>query len=87
MLDFLNVAVICRSTYHEHQARYTIPAVLGCWRDEQASVFEAVRQLDGELHIAEDGRSNSPGHSAKYGGYNALELRLNKVIRHSARTG
>ncbi len=80
MLNFLNVAVISRVTYHEHQTRYTIPAVLGCWTDEQASVLEAVRQLDGGLHIAGDGRSDSPGHSAKYGGYNALELRLNKVI-------
>ena len=36
--------------------------------------------MEGGLELAGDGRSDSPGHSAKYGGYNILELRINKVL-------
>ena len=36
--------------------------------------------MEEELELAGDGRSDSPGHSAKYGGYNVIEQRLNKVI-------
>ena len=32
------------------------------------------------LVIGGDGRSDSPGHSAKYGSYSMLELNLNKII-------
>lgn len=36
--------------------------------------------MKGGLDLAGDGRSDSPGHSAKYGGYNIIEQRLNKVL-------
>ena len=42
--------------------------------------MEELRSMGGGLELAGDGRSDSPGHSAKYGGFNVIEERLNKVI-------
>ncbi len=76
----MNVACVSRGRYHKHQADYVIPAILQSWEEEQSSVIQAARQLPGGMCLAGDGRSDSPGHSAKYGGYNVIEQRLNKVI-------
>ena len=40
----------------------------------------AFQGLPGGLVIGGDGRSDSPGFSAKYGSYTMLEERINKVI-------
>ena len=32
------------------------------------------------LVLGGDGRSDSPGHSAKYGSYSILELNINKIV-------
>ena len=80
LFNRLNMACISRSTYFRHQSNYVIPVVVRSWEDEQAAVINSVTQLDGGLCLAGDSRSDSPGHSAKYGGYNTLEQRINKVI-------
>lgn len=80
LFNLMNVPCICRSTFHRHQSRYVIPSILQSWTDEQAAVIEEAKQLGGGLCLAGDGRCDSPGHSAKYGGYNTIEVRLNKVI-------
>ncbi|XP_010767710.1 uncharacterized protein [Notothenia coriiceps] len=36
--------------------------------------------MEGGIHLTGDGRCDSPGHSAKYGGYTVIEQRINKVL-------
>ena len=80
LFAFLKVPCISESTYHRHQANYTIPIVISTWKREQAGVISKLKAMKGGLDLAGDGRSDSPGHSAKYGGYNIIEQRLNKVL-------
>ncbi|KAM9424524.1 uncharacterized protein KZ484_002582 [Pholidichthys leucotaenia] len=43
-------------------------------------LFRQLLSMPGGLVLGGDGRADSPGHSAKYGSYTTMELRLNKVI-------
>lgn len=59
---------------------YVIPTVVGAQRDQQAQPIQQLKAMGGGLELAWDGISDSPGYSAKYGGYNIIEQRLNKVL-------
>ena len=47
---------------------------------EQEQLVEKLSNLEGGVVLSGDGRSDSPGHSAKYGAFTAIELRVNKVL-------
>lgn len=46
----------------------------------QAETFQFLLGMDCGLVIGGDGRSDSPGHCAKYGSYTTMELQLGQVI-------
>lgn len=43
-------------------------------------MVERVRNLGGGVVLSGDARSDSPGHSAKYGAFTVIEQRINKVL-------
>ncbi|KAI0227842.1 hypothetical protein LSAT2_021668 [Lamellibrachia satsuma] len=50
------------------------------WTASQNQVLDELREIGGGLELSGDGRYDSPGHSAKYGGYTLMENRVNKVL-------
>ena len=50
------------------------------WKEEQAKLVERLSNLEGGIVLSGDGRSDSPGHSAKYGAFTVIEKRTNKVL-------
>ena len=82
ILSYMNVATINRSTFFRHQQQYLQPTVEKLWKDEQGSILHTLKTTgaDGKLICAGDGRSDSPGHCAKYGSYTLLEQTVNKVL-------
>ena len=80
MLKILKVQCFSRQTYHKHQKNYLIPVVIKMWKEEQEKLVERVRNLGGGVVLSGDGRSDSPGHSAKYGAFTVIEQRINKVL-------
>lgn len=42
--------------------------------------MEKLSNLEGGVVLSGDGRSDSPGHSAKYGAFTVIEQRVNKVL-------
>jgi solute carrier family 8 (sodium/calcium exchanger) len=80
VLKAMNVVTTCVSTFNNHMTRFLVPTVVHTWKEEQNKLFEELKHMDGGLVIGGDGRSDSPGHCAKYGSYTAVEERLNKVI-------
>ncbi len=77
---FMNMAAISRGTYHRHQKNYIVPGIIQEWRENQTVVVELAKHIDGGAVISGDARYDSPGYSAKYGGYTMIENTLNKVI-------
>ena len=80
MLKILKVECFSRQTYHKHQRNYLIPVVIKMWKEEQDKVIESMSNLEGGVVLSGDGRSDSPGHCAKYGAFTVIEQRVNKVL-------
>ena len=80
MLKILKVECFSRQTYHKHQRNYLIPVVIKMWKEEQDKVIERMSNLEGGVVLSGDGRSDSPGHCAKYGAFTVIEQRVNKVL-------
>ncbi|XP_070567634.1 uncharacterized protein [Ptychodera flava] len=80
LFDFMNMSCIGKSTFFRHQKYYLQPTIIKVWNDEQATMINQLSNMDGGLILAGDGRSDSPGHCAKYGSYSVIEQRLNKVL-------
>ncbi|PFX17073.1 hypothetical protein AWC38_SpisGene18627 [Stylophora pistillata] len=57
-----------------------MPVVIKTWKEEQEKLVERLSDLEGGVVLSGDGRSDSPGHSAKYGAFTVIEQRINKVL-------
>ena len=80
MFRFMNLVAITRKTFFRHQKQIIQPAVHFVWNRHQELLISSLRQKGDKLITGGDGRSDSPGHSAKYGSYSLLELTCNKII-------
>ena len=76
----LYCATISRKTFFRHQKKYLHPAIHVIWEKNQILLLSKLKEKQQGLVIGGDGRSDSPGHSAKYGSYSMLELNLNKIV-------
>ena len=80
IFKFMKMALFSKSVYHRHQTNHVIPSIIISWQRQQSTHLLTLQDMEGGLELAGDGRSDSPGHSAKYGGYNVIEQRINKVL-------
>lgn len=78
--DIFGIERISRSTHFNHQKRYLHATIHTMWKQEQGELVEQLKQDNMPLVLAGDGRSDSPGHSAKFGGYNVMECRLKRIL-------
>ncbi len=79
----MKVNTISYSTFKDHARDYLQPTVWHAWQDHQADLIRHLAGMEGGLMLGGDGRSDSPGHSAKFGSYTAMEMRINKVLEIS----
>ena len=80
MLKIMKIQCFSRQTYHKHQRNYLIPVIVQMWKEEQENLVKRLAKLEGGVVLSGDGRSDSPGHSAKYGAFTVIEQRTNKVL-------
>ena len=80
MFNVLNCCTIGRKTYFRHQRFFLQPAIHFIWTNQQQGLISSFRCEKKALILAGDGRSDSPGHCAKYGSYSVLELSCNKMM-------
>ena len=76
--DLLNLAFLSSSTFYIMQAKYLTPVINFAWLREKTRVFQML--MAESLTIAGDGRCDSPGYSAKYGTYTAMDTKTKLVI-------
>ncbi|XP_040068383.1 uncharacterized protein LOC115314916 [Ixodes scapularis] len=78
LLHQMGVPCLSYETYFKIQGAFLLPAIRQVWNRKQNELFE---QASGrELVLAGDGRSDSPGHSAKYGTYTVVDVSTKKVL-------
>ena len=79
-MSFLSCACISESTFYRHQRHYLQPAIRKLWHDEQIQLLQAAGRTNKPLCLEGDGRSDSPGLSAKYGSYSVVDLQTSKTL-------
>ena len=72
--------VITAKTFFRHQSEILQPAVHLTWERNQFSLFQSIKVQNRNLVLSEDGRADSPGHSAKFRSYTAIEMSCNMVV-------
>ena len=80
MLNIMGVAAIHRNTFFRHQKAHLQPAIFKMWKDEQSDIIGSLKEMAAPVVLSSDGRSDSPGHCAKYGTVSVIEQRINKVL-------
>ena len=76
----LNCHTISLNTFFRHQKQYLQPAISTVWKSQQLALVSSLKDQQKKLTLSGDGRADSPGHSAKYGSYTAVEMSCNKVL-------
>ncbi|XP_064631010.1 uncharacterized protein LOC135489542 [Lineus longissimus] len=79
-LKLFGCQAFSRTTYFNHQRMYLSPAMTEVWSKEQHALLVDVKESDAPLVVGGDGRSDTPGHSAKYGSYSLMDLDNKKII-------
>ncbi|CAN7938531.1 unnamed protein product, partial [Ixodes hexagonus] len=67
LLGSIGVQVLKKTQFFRVQGCLVFPAATKTWEAEQKSLLTAMK--GNKLHLAGDGRADSPGYSAKYGTY------------------
>ena len=80
VLNFLGCAAIKSWTFYEHQRFYLHQAISTVWSQNQMAMIRSLQASDEPIAIGGDGRSDSPGHCAKYGAYSFMDLKHNVVL-------
>ncbi|KAG1670408.1 THAP domain-containing protein 10 [Nymphon striatum] len=63
-----------------HQRMFLFPSIHSLWVDQNTWLLASLQAEQRDLVLGGDGRSDSPGHSAKFGSYTMIELEANVII-------
>ena len=76
--QFLGIGFLSSSTFHRIQRNYVVPEVLFLWEEMKNEIWAVLKNEP--LILCGDGRSDSPGFSAKYGTYVLMEQFLEVIV-------
>ncbi|XP_070532871.1 uncharacterized protein [Ptychodera flava] len=65
----MRVAAITTRTFFIHQSQLLLPSIRNVWADQRTWLLASLQADQRDLVLGGDGRSESPGHSAKFGSY------------------
>ncbi|ESP03492.1 hypothetical protein LOTGIDRAFT_137344, partial [Lottia gigantea] len=74
MYNFMNISCISMSTYMNHQKYFIFPALGHVWFNYQQNYVRDIIQSGRGVVLGGGGRCDTPGHCAKYGSYNMIDL-------------
>ncbi|XP_073321849.1 uncharacterized protein [Pagrus major] len=78
-MDAFKIQGISETTFHKYQTKLLFPTIYWQWYQNQEHLIRD-SIAGGGVTLGGDMRADSPGHSAKYGSYTMMDLKLNKVI-------
>lgn len=80
LFNHIKCPVITLRTFTRHQTKWLHPVVNRLWSTKQSAMMEGLKEIGVAVNLGGDGRSDSPGHSAKYGSYTFIDLDWNMVL-------
>lgn len=80
LLSHMNLQCYSVNTFFTHQRHFMLPAVESVLNSSAGLLCQFAKERGGDVCLAGDGRSDSPGHSAKYGSYTVMYLEACNVL-------
>lgn len=80
--DALNLNFVGKSSFYQTQNKIVLPIINKQYKQKQKNV---INDIKGEMPVdlCGDGRSDSPGHTAKYGSYSLMHERSGRIVDFS----
>ena len=78
LFKFLGIGFLSASTFHRIQRNYVVPEISSTWEEMKREIWKVLGKE--ALILCGDGRSDSPGHSAKFGTYVLMEQFLDVIV-------
>lgn len=80
--ELLNLQIPKKTTFYNLQSTYLIPVIEHAYHDHHKQIMRnlQIQTLGGGLSISGDGRSDSPGYSAKYTTYSFMNNETKEII-------
>ena len=75
----LRMPIPSKSEFYKIQRAYLIPVINDYWTIHQTAILSVLSSCE-PLHICGDGRSDSPGFSAKYTSYTIMDMTTSLII-------
>ena len=75
----LGLQLFSKQVFYRNQDKYLFPIINEAWERERRSVIEELSNKE-IVKLNGDGRSDSPGHNAKYGTYTFMDSESGKVV-------
>jgi len=75
----LRMPIPSKSEFYKIQRAYLIPVINDYWTMHQTDILSVMSSCE-PLHICGDGRSDSPGFSAKYTSYTIMDMMTSLII-------
>ena len=79
----LNLNFVNKDQFYGVQDKIVFPVINNAYEKQQKDVIETLKEKKSSVDLCGDGRSDSPGHDAKYGTYSLMDEATGHIIDFS----
>ena len=79
----LNLSFVNKDQFYQVQDDIIFPVIEDAYKKQQKDVIETMKKEKKPVDLCGDGRSDSPGHNAKYGTYSLMDETSEKIVDFS----
>ena len=79
----LNLNFVNKDQFYNVQDKIVFPVINNVYEKQRKDVTETIKKEDTPVNLCGDGRSDSPGHNAKYGTYSLMDETSGKIVDFS----
>ena len=79
----LNLSFVNKDQFYGVQDKIVFPVINNAYEKQQKDVIETLKEKKSSVDLCGDGRSDSPGHNAKYGTYSLMNEATGHIIDFS----
>ena len=79
----LNMNFVNKDEFYKVQDKLILPTINKSYEKQQKAVLEEIKKQGEANDLCGDGRSDSPGHNAKYGTYSLMDENSEKIVDFS----
>ena len=79
----LNLKFVNKDQFYDVQDKIIFPVINNAYKKQQKDIIETLKDEKTAVNLCGDGRSDSPGHNAKYGTYSLMDEATGNIVDFS----